>query len=785
MADFISFISKKRKYLLLLFFALFSVTIALQNIITADLYKEHEERFAYQQAKILSTYIFEFRHYYQGLFLDDVIKLDKDTLVALPAFALVHINDMFSDKNPFKISVKTVSDNARNPENVADAFERLSMERFRKDLSLKEIFEKEEDGENRFYRYVSPMFIQKQCFACHSTKERAPDFIASKYETGYGYELGDLRGVLSVKIPKENIGEFFFVQKITSFIFNVAVFVLFAILLFGAYRMLGSYSRTLEEEVKEKTLQLRKKINDLNTYKQTLDDSSIVSITDSNGIIKYVNDSFVKISGYAREELIGKSHRVIRHPETSDETIKNIWQTIKSKKIWKGVLKNLKKDGGYYVADITIEPILDANGKIVEYIAARHDITEIYDKQLEIERLALYDTLTGVGNRTKLIQDLKKSQNIFMAIYDINRFSEINDFFGHEAGDFVLKEVAKTIMHLVQERGEVYRYSGDRFALLSECLDEEAFLLRALNIQAEIKQSHFLYEDKNIPVQTSVALSFEGKSNIIKSVDIALNELKKRKSEFLIYSKSLGLEEEIEKNLEWSTKLKIALQEDRVVPFFQPILNNQTRRIEKYEALVRLIESDGSIVSPAMFLGVAKKTKQYLEITKKVIEKSFETFKDNNFEFSINLTMEDIMSEEIIELLERKVNDNEMNRVIFEIVESEGIEDIQKVSNFIKKSKECGCKIAIDDFGTGYSNFEYLIKMSPDCIKIDGSMIKDIDIDIDKEEIVKTIIDFAKKRGLKTIAEFVSSKEIFDKVVELGIDYSQGYYIGIPKESFD
>ncbi len=314
-------------------------------------------------------------------------------------------------------------------------------------------------------------------------------------------------------------------------------------------------------------------------------------------------------------------------------------------------------------------------------------------------------------------------------------------------------------------------------------MEMDEFVTIVLDIQAEIKKSFYIYEDKKISVHASVALSLEDKESIITTADMALSELKKRKSEFLIYSKSLGLEKEIEENLKWSSKLKLALEEDRVVPFFQPILNNKTGKIEKCEALVRLIDTDGTVVSPFRFLGVAKKTKQYLAITKMVVQKTFETFKDESLEFSINLTMEDILSDEIATLLDDMIERHGGGRVVFEIVESEGIEDFQKITSFIKKSKECHCKIAIDDFGTGYSNFEYLIRLNPDYIKIDGSMIKEIDADIDKQEIVKTIIDFAKKRNLKTIAEFVSSKEIFDKVVELGIDYSQGYYIGEPKGS--
>ncbi len=231
----------------------------------------------------------------------------------------------------------------------------------------------------------------------------------------------------------------------------------------------------------------------------------------------------------------------------------------------------------------------------------------------------------------------------------------------------------------------------------------------------------------------------------------------------------------------WTLKLKKALENDRIVPYYQAIFNINTNKIEKYEALVRLIDEDGSIVSPFYFLNIAKKSKQYLKLTKQVIKKSFEYFKDKDYEFSVNLTLEDIknknISSYIIEMLkEYKI----ASKVVFEIVESEGIEDFDQINNFLDRARELGCKIAIDDFGSGYSNFEYLIKLNADYIKIDGSLIKDILIDKSNQEIVVTIIDFAKRQGFKTIAEFVSNEEIFNKVKELGIDYVQGYYISEP-----
>lgn len=256
----------------------------------------------------------------------------------------------------------------------------------------------------------------------------------------------------------------------------------------------------------------------------------------------------------------------------------------------------------------------------------------------------------------------------------------------------------------------------------------------------------------------------------------------KKNKNVYVYDKNLEIEKIYEKNILQTFKLKKALENDRIVPYYQAIYNLKTDKIEKYEALVRSIDEDGVVISPFYFLDISKKSKQYLKLTKEVVKKSFDYFKDKDFEFSVNLTLEDIknqnISSYIIEML--KVY-NIASRVVFEIVESEGIDDFTQINNFIDNVRKLGCKIAIDDFGSGYFNFEYLIKLNADYIKIDGSLIKDILINKNNQEIVITIVDFAKRQGFKTIAEFVSSKEIFEKVKELGIDYAQGYYINEPK----
>jgi len=229
--------------------------------------------------------------------------------------------------------------------------------------------------------------------------------------------------------------------------------------------------------------------------------------------------------------------------------------------------------------------------------------------------------------------------------------------------------------------------------------------------------------------------------------------------------------------------VKIALENYNVISYFQPIINNKTKQIEKYESLVRIVDENGNILSPHSFLEISKKGNYYNKITHRVLENSFKILKQISTKISINLSSLDIEKEEtrtkLYQLLDEYESDR--NRVIFELLEDENVKDFKIIKNFIRKVKSMGVMIAIDDFGSGYSNFERLLEFNPDILKIDGKLIKNIVNDIYSRNIVETIVTFTKKQNIITIAEFVENEEIFNILDELGVDYSQGYYFGKPK----
>jgi len=391
------------------------------------------------------------------------------------------------------------------------------------------------------------------------------------------------------------------------------------------------------------------------------------------------------------------------------------------------------------------------------------------------------DHLTDFPNIYQLRKDLHDNDNYGLVTIAIDDFATINNFYGFMVGDYIIEQVGNYLLENINKK--IYRVSGTEFSIF---LDENLPFYNLKDYLSElyekIKHITVLYQNNEINVSLTLASCVNtNQDNLFSKISMALKYAKDNRLPFWIYEDRMKFENEYEKNLNISNVVRHAVDRKNIVPYFQPIIDNKTQEINKYECLARLMDEEENIMSPALFLPIAKRIKVYNYVTKIIIDKSFEVFEETNFEFSINLSMEDIINSEMFNFILNKLKYSKAStRVIFEIVESEAIEDFNKISRFINEVKRYGAKIAIDDFGDGYSNFAYLTKMSVDFIKIDGSLIQDIDTDRDSYLVVETIVGFANKLGIKTIAEFVHSSTVMDKVKELGIDFSQGYHIDKP-----
>ncbi|MCT7512766.1 bifunctional diguanylate cyclase/phosphodiesterase [Aliarcobacter cryaerophilus] len=534
---------------------------------------------------------------------------------------------------------------------------------------------------------------------------------------------------------------------------------------------------------------LKHSYNFLLEYKKAIDESSIVSKTDKNGLITFVNKKFCEISGYEEDELIGKSHNIVRHPSMTKEFFNNLWKTITNKEIFKGVIVNKKKNGLVYYVDTTIIPILDENKNIEEFIAIRHDITKVYEQKKLIEEQFI-DELTLLPNRQKLLKDLKDSKIQKIAMININSFRDINNFYGFEVGDLVLKKFSQILLDKISTNInlDLYRVANDVFAIctknkdnLKEIRDICTNIIEYFSLHPILINNNSFYLSISIGVARNCKDSAV-QNNLLSKAEYALRMAKKRDISILFLDENIELYNKLKENKKLIEELKNALISNNLLIYGQKLINNISKK-EKYEILMRVKLEDGSILTPYSFLKEAKKAKLYLGMTRMLVKKACEYFKDKDIDFNLNLTLEDIKDQYTMDFIVNAMEKtNTAKQITFEIVESEGIESFTEVSNFIKKAKKLGCKIAIDDFGTGYSNFEYIIKLDVDYIKIDGSLIKNINTDNNLYLTVQTIVGFAKALKIKTVAEFVHNEEVLNCVKNLDIDYSQGFFIDEPKE---
>ncbi|MDD2266633.1 bifunctional diguanylate cyclase/phosphodiesterase [Sulfuricurvum sp.] len=390
-----------------------------------------------------------------------------------------------------------------------------------------------------------------------------------------------------------------------------------------------------------------------------------------------------------------------------------------------------------------------------------------------------YDNLTSLPNRLKLQEDLALKPTNTVAILNIDDFKEINDFFGIDAGDSLLSQIAHW---LVDMKLSPYRLGGDEFAFKVKPGSTSSQFRHDIEILLSLmSEKHFIIGDETIHIRATIGIAIDSYKPLIHA-DVALNKARHAKLLYSVYDQSEGIEQQYQANIAMSAQIRQALIEHRIVCQYQPIVSCSSGKIEKYETLVRIQNEDGSLIGPYEFLPIAQKTKLYHHITQEVVYQACNLFSTRNEQFSVNLSGSDILDTRTVATIENILRQTKTaNRIIFEILESEGIENFDEVASFISKMKALGAKIAIDDFGTGYSNFENILKLNVDILKIDGSLIKSIDQNPRHRIVVEAIVDFAHRIGIHTVAEYVSSEEILKNVTDLGITYAQGFHTGKPQ----
>ena len=393
-----------------------------------------------------------------------------------------------------------------------------------------------------------------------------------------------------------------------------------------------------------------------------------------------------------------------------------------------------------------------------------------------------HDSLTALPNRNQLIKDLSKPEKLLLTLVNIDEFRHINDLYGEDSGDEVLISLAGFLKEFAKKyKALAYKLHADEFALIFKDISTKELSIIASELTSEVSQLVVITDDNfviNMGVTIGAAMD---ESELLTHADMALKQAKKNKLSYLLYEESLEIKEEYERNIEWARKIKKAIKNEKIVPYYQAIFNTDGKSIASVEVLMRMIDENAEAISPILFLDIAKKNKLYPQLTKIIIQKSFKELALVDIDFSINLSIIDIVNQKTFKFILDQIDKfPDPRRITFEILESEGVENYEEILNFVKIVKSYGCNIAIDDFGSGYSNFAHILNLKIDLLKLDASLIKDIDSNKSALVTIKAIDSFAKTLGIKTCAEFIHSKEVYETLKELKIDFMQGYYFAEP-----
>jgi diguanylate cyclase (GGDEF)-like protein/PAS domain S-box-containing protein len=527
-----------------------------------------------------------------------------------------------------------------------------------------------------------------------------------------------------------------------------------------------------------------------------------IFITNTQGMIEYVNPKFIDITGYTPAEVLGKKANIFRSSETPDSVYKILWETILAGQQWTGELQNSKKNGELFWTQVCIVPVKSGDA-ITHFIGIQVDVTTARVASQKIAHQATHDMLTGLINRYEfenlLAQSILSSQQdktthslIFL---DLDQFKIINDTCGHMAGDEMLCQLSLLLSNHIKPQDILARLGGDEFAILmTQCSLEQA-QITAHNILELIANFQFLWEKNIFSISASIGLAeinsqTKNTKEILICVDSACYAAKDLgRNRIHIYHHDDELLAKRDGEFRWVHELKYALNDNRFELYAQPIVSlvdPAQKRI--YEVLLRLRTRSGDIAPPGAFLPVAERYNLSEAIDRWVVdhiliwmELHYQHLGDIDH-FAINLSGASLGSRTLLSHIMQQITLHNLppSMIKFEITETAAISNLRDATLFIKTLREFGCQFALDDFGSGLSSFAYLKHLPVSTLKIDGMFVKDILDDPIDEAMVKSINDIGHVMGMKTIAEFVENDAIKQRLKDMGVDFAQGYGIGRP-----
>lgn len=558
----------------------------------------------------------------------------------------------------------------------------------------------------------------------------------------------------------------------------------------------------LNEETKEK----KSAKQQLFIYQKAFENAyGGVCITDSQARALAINQTFIEVTGYTEEDVIGQNMNILQSGRHGKELYASMWQSLHNTGRWSGEIWNKRKNGEIYPEILNISAIYDDAGNITHFVGVFHDITEMKYEEERIAHQAYHDPLTGLPNRTLALDRIGVSiahvkrggTKLAVLFLDLDNFKHVNDTLGHEAGDQLLMQVANRLKTQVREEDTVARLGGDEFlVLVAAILDEDTVVHIAQRILRAFSNPFFI-KGQELFVTVSIGIAFypqdgDTPSTLIRYADVAMYQAKSRgKNNYHLFTADLG--EQLSMLQESENTFRRALVAKEFEVYYQPKFDLLQYRLSGVEALVRWRKPEGRVIGPMEFIPLAEQTGLILPLGEQIFNSTclfIQQLREKGYQdliVSVNLSPLQFDNDNLVAgiLAVLKRYNIPGSCLELELTESAMLANPEKTAKSLNQLVKAGLNIALDDFGTGYSSLVYLKKLPISTLKIDNSFIRNLPADDDSCQLVKTIIMMARNLDISMIAEGVETQEQVEWLRNNNCEQAQGYYYSKPLSEAD
>lgn len=550
--------------------------------------------------------------------------------------------------------------------------------------------------------------------------------------------------------------------------------------------------------LQERTEAYRKVSED---HQRLLDNlSTVIFELDEHGGLKFLSQAWARLTGFSIDSALGRKLTCYLPPNDQyykphyEQKLESLFSGRSRQAVFE--LPLLTRDGRHVWLECKLDAITDGQEGAVLF-GCLDDISKRKKAQQELEFLAMHDHLTGINNRhyfDNIIFQMSASaardfESHALLYIDLDHFKVINDTFGHNHGDIVLRDIASLLKGRVRKSDVLCRIGGDEFAVLIYNCDREQARMTADAICELIHGYQYSHAGQHLALSCSIGISeIDGRAEkttvYLKQADTALYVAKRRGRNMVHFYDPADRESaDLRASIDWANRFRKAVQEDRLSLLFQPVLHIESGSVAYYEALVRLHMPEGTVL-PGAFIPALEEAGEMALLDHWVVENTIKllSLHPELHQVAINLSAQAFRDKQLVSLVEKLLCEQKIapSRIIFELTESASMSNVTATQRMIEQLRNIGCSFALDDFGTGFSTFSYLKQFPAESIKVDGSFILQLDTSKEDQAVVRAITEVARALGKQTVAEYVENQSVFDLLAELGIDYAQGYFIGKP-----